>query len=145
NQDKPLRFEAPAMVLGGDVDPIRLTSRESLLDAINAARQKLDDQADEEKWTQLQERALSLLGSPETTAAFNIASEPVAVRERYGTTLNGMSLLMARRLVEAGVPFITVFWKEFEHKGKCKNSGWDTHGDNFNCLKDHLLPVFDRG
>ena len=56
-----------------------------------------------------------------------------------------MSLLMARRLVEAGVPFITVFWKEFASRKVCRNSGWDTHGDNFNCLKDHLAPGFDRG
>jgi hypothetical protein len=57
-----------------------------------------------------------------------------------------MSLLMARRMVEAGVPFITVFWKEDEglHK-KCKSAGgWDTHGNNFNCLRENLLPQFDR-
>ncbi len=53
---------------------------------------------------------------------------------------------MARRLVEAGVPFVTVFWKEDERTAKqCKSAGgWDTHGDNFNCLKQYLLPQFDR-
>jgi uncharacterized protein (DUF1501 family) len=59
-----------------------------------------------------------------------------------------MSLLLARRLVEAGVPFVTVFWKENENKlaKKCKSAGgWDTHGNNFNCLKEDLLPEFDRG
>ena len=46
------------------------------------------------------------------------------VRERYGQTINGMSLLLARRLVEAGVPFVTVFWKEYEAiPGKCKSAG----------------------
>ena len=57
-----------------------------------------------------------------------------------------MSLLLARRLVEAGVPFVTVFWKENEAiADKCKSAGgWDTHGNNFNCLKEHLLPEFDR-
>ena len=71
----------------------------------------------------------------------------MAVRERYGQTVNGMSLLLARRLVEAEVPFITVFWKENEAiADKCKSAGgWDTHGNNFNCLKEHLLPEFDRG
>ena len=70
-----------------------------------------------------------------------------AVRERYGQTINGMSLLLARRLVEAGVPFMTVFWKENEAiANKCKSAGgWDTHGNNFNCLKENLLPEFDRG
>jgi uncharacterized protein (DUF1501 family) len=53
---------------------------------------------------------------------------------------------MARRLVQAGVPFVTVFWKEDESIAKqCKSAGgWDTHGDNFNCLKKYLLPQFDR-
>jgi uncharacterized protein (DUF1501 family) len=58
-----------------------------------------------------------------------------------------MSLLLARRLVEAGVPFVTVFWMEDEKiASKCKSAGgWDTHGNNFNCLKENLLPEFDRG
>ncbi len=69
------------------------------------------------------------------------------VRERYGATVNGMSLLLARRLVEAGVPFVTVFWMEnAKIASKCKSAGgWDTHGNNFNCLKEQLLPEFDRG
>ena len=68
--------------------------------------------------------------------------------ERYGKTINGMSLLLARRLVEVGVPFITVFWKGDSESlaKKCRSAGsWDTHGNNFNCLKDNLLPEFDRG
>jgi uncharacterized protein (DUF1501 family) len=59
-----------------------------------------------------------------------------------------MSLLLARRLVEAGVPFITVFWMEDQQRlaKKCASAGgWDTHGNNFNCLKEDLLPEFDRG
>src|SRR5947209_3519738 len=55
-------------------------------------------------------------------------------------------MLMARRLVEAGVPFVSVFWAEDPALDKpCKSGGgWDTHGNNFGCLKDHLLPEFDR-
>ena len=76
-----------------------------------------------------------------------MASESPRLRERYGETVNGMSLLLARRLVEAGVPFVTVFWMENERlANRCKSAGgWDTHGNNFNCLKDYLLPEFDRG
>ena len=53
---------------------------------------------------------------------------------------------MARRLVAAGVPFVTVFWKEDKELDKlCKSGGsWDTHGNNFHCLKDRLLPEFDQ-
>jgi uncharacterized protein (DUF1501 family) len=61
-------------------------------------------------------------------------------------TVNGMSMLMARRLVEAEVPFVTVFWEGDPRLDRLCNSGggWDTHGNNFNCLRDHLLPHFDR-
>src|SRR6185436_2019002 len=79
--------------------------------------------------------------------AFDVSAELPPMRERYGRAVNGMSLLLARRLAEAGVPFITVFWMENEKiADKCKSAGgWDTHGNNFNCLKEHLLPEFDRG
>ncbi|MEZ6097498.1 MAG: DUF1501 domain-containing protein [Pirellulaceae bacterium] len=74
-------------------------------------------------------------------------SESQGVRQRYGETVNGMSLLLARRLVESGVPFVTIFWKEDEAKlaKKCASAGgWDTHGNNFVCLRENLLPEFDR-
>ena len=79
-------------------------------------------------------------------AARSSAREPVAVRQRYGPTLNGTSMLLARRLVEAGVPFVSVFWMETPKLNElCKSGGgWDTHGNNFNCLKDRLLPELDR-
>jgi len=68
------------------------------------------------------------------------------VRDRYGKSLNAMCVLMARRLAEAGVPFITVFTKEDPKlDALCKSGGsWDTHGSNFHCLREHLLPEFDR-
>lgn len=145
--ENPLKFEAPALVLQGDVDGARLSSRRSLLDAVNDARREFDREAGGGAWSRLQQRAVSLLGSAQTTAAFNVASEPEKLRERYGATVNGASLLLARRLVEAGVPFVTVFWMENEKiAGKCKSAGgWDTHGNNFNCLRENLLPEFDRG
>lgn len=145
--ENPLKFEAPALVLQGDVSGARLHSRRSLLTAVNDARREFDREADDGGWSRLHERAASLLGSAQTTAAFNVASEPEKIRERYGSTVNGTSLLLARRLVEAGVPFVTVFWMENEKlAGKCKSAGgWDTHGNNFNCLRENLLPEFDRG
>ncbi len=145
--ENPLKFEAPALVLQGDVDAARLFSRQSLLHTVNDARRQFDRDAANGSWSRLHERAVSLLGSSQTTAAFNVASEPEKLRERYGSTVNGTSLILARRLVEAGVPFVTVFWMENEKiAGKCKSAGgWDTHGNNFNCLREHLLPEFDRG
>jgi hypothetical protein len=146
--EEPLKFQAPALVLEGGITADRLTRRHVLLRDIDDARREFDRYASARTWQRQQDRALALLMSSRTTEAFEVAREPAAVRERYGETVNGMSLLLARRLVEAGVPFVTVFWKENESKlaKKCASAGgWDTHGNNFQCLKEDLLPEFDRG
>jgi hypothetical protein len=142
--DKPLEFRAPTLTLGGDVSAARLADRLSMRNALDRARVEFDAHP---TFDRLRDRAATLLAGAGTLAAFDLAGEPVGVRERYGQTVNGMSLLLARRLVEAGVPFVTVFWMEDERTNdKCKSGGgWDTHGNNFNCLKENLLPGFDRG
>ena len=142
----PLKFEVPALSLSGGVKTSQLLDRRTLLGVVDRARRDLDAKASVVTWNTLQERAWNLLSSSNTTAAFDLSSEPEVLRKRYGETVNGMSLLLARRLVEAGVPFITVFWMENEKLAdKCKSAGgWDTHGSNFDCLKNDLLPEFDR-
>ncbi|MEZ6046792.1 MAG: DUF1501 domain-containing protein [Planctomycetaceae bacterium] len=144
--EKPLVFNAPALMLEGDTTTDRISSRRELLTAIDKVKRDFDQYSVPNTWSKQQERAFSLLLSSQTTNAFNVENEPIELRERYGETVNGMSLLLARRLVEVGIPFITVFWKENEKLAdQCKSAGgWDTHGDNFNCLKKYLLPEFDR-
>jgi hypothetical protein len=144
--DRPLLFQAPALTLSGEVTGRRFLDRRSLLGSVDAARRDLEAESRVRAWSSLQERAWGLLASSRTTTAFDVASEPEQVRRRYGETINGMSLLLARRLVEAAVPFVTVFWMEDERiAGKCKSAGgWDTHGNNFNCLQENLLPEFDH-
>jgi hypothetical protein len=88
------------------------------------------------------EQAFRLLQSPATRRAFDLASEPTTVRDRYGMHRFGQSCLLARRLVEAGVPLITIYWNS-PHIDDLQH--WDTHKDSFNRLKNHLLPPFDRG
>ncbi len=145
----PLKFQAPALVLEGDVTTSRFAGRQSLLREFDAAHREFDQYAAVRTWERQQERAMSLLLSSGTTNAFDISSEPLSIRQRYGETINGTSLLLARRLVEAGVPFVTVFWmgdeKAAEARKCASGGGWDTHGNNFGCLKDELLPQFDRG
>ena len=89
-----------------------------------------------------------MLSSAATTSAFDLTREPEELRERYGQTINGMGLLLARRLVEAKVPFVTLYWmpdRARAKKLKCASAGgWDTHGNNFQCLREMLLPEFDR-
>lgn len=144
--ERPLEFRAPALTLDGTIDRQRFTQRGALLSALDRARRDLETSNRVETFSRQQQRAFDLLASARTADAFRVDREPERVRHRYGETVNGMSLLLARRLVEAGVPFITVFWMENPAiKSRCRSAGgWDTHGNNFNCLKDHLLPEFDR-
>jgi uncharacterized protein (DUF1501 family) len=143
--DHPLDFVAPTLTLQGDVDAARLTTRRRLLHALDRATRDAAP-GPERTLSRQQEKAFSLLSSARTKGAFDVTREPPAVRDRYGATVNAMSFLMARRLVEAEVPFVTVFWKETPKLNElCKSGGgWDTHGNNFGCLRDHLLPELDR-
>ncbi len=147
NPETPLVFQAPSLTIDGEGGKARLADRRSLLDTLNTARREFDREASMTRYTEQQEKAFSLLASAGTASAFDLSNEDPALCERYGNTINGTSLLMARRLVEAGVPFITVFWKEDRERlaAKCRSAGgWDTHGNNFACLRDDLLPEFDR-
>ncbi len=147
NPQKPLSFQAPSLVLEGDITADRLSDRYSLLREIDAARRLLENEMEGATLKKHQERAISLLMSSGATRAFDVSQEPLAIRERYGQSINGMSLLLARRLAEVGVPFITVFWKEDARKlaRKCASAGgWDTHSNNFKCLQENLMPEFDR-
>lgn len=145
---QPLRFQAPSLELSAGTDLNRIDARRDLLRSIDAARFEFESAQKAHRWNRQQERAFSLLTASNTANAFDVSQEPPALRQRYGETVNGMSLLLARRLVEAGVPFVTVFWMEDEKRlaKKCASAGgWDTHGNNFHCLKEDLLPEFDRG
>lgn len=147
NSKEPLKFQAPALMLQEGTTPGQLTQRYTLLRELDETRRDFDRFAVTRTWNAHQQRALSLLMSSHTTEAFEVTREPPSLRERYGETVNGMSLLLARRLVQAGVPFITVFWRGNPDKlnKKCASGGgWDTHGNNFTCLKEDLLPEFDR-
>ncbi len=145
-RERPLDFTVPALSLRGDVTADQFLARRSLLQRLDAARRSADHELAVRDFNINQRRAFTLLASRRTQTAFDLRREPQAVRERYGPGINAMSMLLARRLVEAGVPFVTVFWKgDKELDTLCKSGGgWDTHGNNFNCLKDRLLPEFDR-
>ena len=91
SHDEPLKFQSPALVLEGDITVDRLTRRYSLLRDMDTARYQFDRRAETRTWERQQDRALSLLMSSRTAGAFDVSSEPTAIRERYGQTLNGMS------------------------------------------------------
>jgi uncharacterized protein (DUF1501 family) len=87
------------------------------------------------------DRALTMLTSDRVRAAFDLSAEPDALRDRYGRTTYGQSCLLARRLVEAGARFVSVY---FSRAIGGPGQGWDTHEDNFNQLKNYLLPLTDQ-
>ena len=107
---------------------------------------KLDDFAHDVPGTpltssrdQFAQRAYSLLTSSAAQSAFRMNEESASVREKYGRTTVGQSLLLARRLVEAGVSFVT-----FNDRG-AGPLGWDTHAQNFPTIKNTLAPPLDKG
>ena len=90
-------------------------------------------------WDGYEQKALDALASSQARRAFQIEREDPKLRDRYGRHIHGQCLLLARRLIEAGVGLVTVNWH---------NDGenfWDTHGDNFNQLKNRLMPPADMG
>ena len=143
---EPMRFVVPDLSFDA-AGAARLADRRGLLDGLDGMRRRLDHEASIGDYTRQQQRTFDLLSASGTAGAFDIHREPEQVRDLYGPTINGTSLLMARRLVEAGVPFVTVFWSEEDEtvSKKCASGGgWDTHANNFACLRENLLPEFDR-
>lgn len=133
--DKPKELTVPQFALPAELDLRRIGDRNDLLKRIDTW-QKSETSAHDVH----HQRAMEVLTSARAKKAFDLSMEPPAVRERYGNDINGQSVLLARRLVEAGVPSVCVHWI-----GKMIGAAfiWDTHGDNFTVLKTVLLPAFD--
>src|SRR5207245_1924583 len=107
--------------------------RDALLGSLDGLRRRLDSAAPVRDAQSFHEKALSLLTSPEAGRAFDLAQETDQLRERYGRTPFGQGLLLARRLVEAGVALVTVNWARDYHA--TNNDLWDTHTEHFRKLK----------
>ncbi len=121
-----------------DVSPLRLTGRQRLLQQVDGQRRLLDQAAEVQAFDAFQQRALNLLTSSATAQAFDLAGEAAPLRDRYGRTDFGQGCLLARRLAEAGVPIINV------HFCQTPAGSWDTHGQHFSQMKEHLCPIFDQ-
>ena len=91
----------------------RLDRRQNLLQQLDAQARRLEAPAPLAQYPRTQQRAFSVLASTRLRAAFDLEREDPRVRERYGSTLFGASVLTARKLVEAGVPFVNVFWDNY--------------------------------
>jgi hypothetical protein len=133
-----------------DVPAARLDRRTTLLRRLDRRLARLDHLQGNGSLDAYQQQALLLLAQPQVRRAFDLARESASLRERYGRQRHGQSVLLARRLVEAGARFVTVYWgKEMQDwadgKGpRLANNPWDTHRNHFPLLKDDLLPRADR-
>lgn len=140
-------FGGVSRTLGSEVldlsqgDFERVAGRANLLAALdNPARR----QNDFETFNHFHALAKDILLGSAVRRAYDLSLEDANIRESYGNHLGGQSMLLARRLTEAGVPIVQVCCAAGDLNGG-QGDMWDTHADNFNRLKDRLLPVFDRG
>jgi len=137
------RVDAAELKLLDGLTPARLLDRQTVLRELDRARHALDE-APPQRWRELHERASALLGSGAAQSAFDLSREPDAVRDCYGHTSFGQSCLLARRLVEVGVPYVQVNWSQYvEVFYPFSDYGWDTHADNFGLLADWHGPLLD--
>ena len=130
-------WRVPALTLQEGLSFDRLGRRQTLLEQIGVQQRELQRLSTTTAFGDQQQQAFGLLASPSVRTAFDLAAEPHAVREHYGRNTHGQCVLLARRLIEHGVPFVSVNW---HHDS---NPFWDTHGDNFNKLKNSLIPQAD--
>jgi hypothetical protein len=126
-------FSVRNLTLPNGLSLSRLDSRRALLKSIDTLRRESDQSGLMEGLDAFTQKAFEMVTSPAAQRAFALDREDAELRDRYGRNKMGQSLLLARRLVEAGVTFVTV-----------DAGGWDTHANNFESLRKKL-PEFDQG
>lgn len=129
-------FRVPNISLAETMTPGRLNERRSLLDQLHGRTDHLEGAAVDD-FELNQQKAFTLVSSREVRRAFDLSLEPPSVRDRYGRHSWGQSHLLARRLIETGVRFVTTV--------NGPSITWDTHSDNFNQLKNRLVPPMEQG
>ena len=135
-------FKLPELTLPQSMSMERLEARRGLMRTLDRQAELMETSATARGIDAFYDRALTMLASPTVRRAFDLSREDRALRDAYGRTTYGQGCLLARRLVESGVRFVTVYYSE--SIGGADGGGWDTHGDNFNRLKNRLMPHTDR-
>jgi hypothetical protein len=136
-----MKLRPPDVFLPQDVSGRRLADRRTLLEALHHGFDAVErsgrlDQADD-AWRQ----AFAMVSSPAAREAFDLSREPASLAAAYGTHLFGQGCLLARRLVEAGVSLVTVYW---HYEGPDDSPVWDTHWNNYPHLRNRLMPPTDQ-
>ena len=133
-------FALPELSLPEGISIERMQARRELQKIVDAQARMMDHSAQARGMDGYYERAMAMLQSPRLRDAFNLTSEPEKVREAYGRTSYGQSCLLARRLVEAGTKFVTVYFSDSIGGQKTDRGGWDTHGFN----NTRMYPIIEK-
>ena len=148
NDPNAANFQLSQLSLPAGISVDRLQNRRALQKLINKQAAQLDASAAAQGLDAYYERVLGMLNSPRVRAAFDLSDENAVVRDAYGRTTYGQGCLLARRLVESGVKFVTVYFDRSIGGRKKDSGGWDTHGfDNtrmFEILPAWHLPQTDH-
>lgn len=143
-----VNFRLPELSLPSNLSVDRLRDRRELQRLINRQARLLDYSATAQGIDAYYERVLGMLNSPRVRQAFDLTAESAPTRERYGRTTYGQGCLLARRLAEAGVRFVTVYFSDSIGGQSTVTGGWDTHGFNdtrmYPILKARHLPITDQ-
>ncbi len=133
-------FRLPELSLPADVPVGRLEERRELQKLIDRQSHLLDHSAAARGLDEYYDKALAMLNSSRLRRAFDLSSEPQWLREAYGRHTYGQSCLLARRLVEAGAKFVTVYFSDSIGGQSTERGGWDTHGFN----NTHMYPIIEK-
>ena len=137
------RFQIPELALPDELPPLRFDERRSLLDQVNRHLDRTDAGGAVARYQDQSQQVFDLLRAPNVRRAFDLDHEPAAMRDRYGRGKVGQSVLLARRLVEAGVPLIQINWPREPGDTASGNPLWDTHSNNASRLRNVLMPQLD--
>ena len=135
-------FAVPGLGLSAEMPALRVDRRVSLLDQVNRHLDSVDRAGVFARHNTLSQQAFDLLRTSKARRAFDLDREPSAVRDRYGRSRFGQSVLLARRLVEAGATLVQVNWTR-DHRDPDDSPMWDTHQKNTHYLKTSLMPRYD--
>jgi hypothetical protein len=133
-------FKLPELSLPAGVTMSRLESRRELQKLIDRQSRLLDYSAEARGIDGHYERALAMLNSDRVRKAFDLSKEPADLRDKYGRHTYGQSCLLARRLVEAGVRFVNVYFSDSIGGQSTERGGWDTHGFN----NTRMFPIVEK-